>query len=43
MVELTMEFENKFEIRLPDDVVEGVHTVQDAEDLIKQTTLKYKL
>ena len=35
-VELIMEFEKKFNIQIPDEVSETIHTVGDAVDYIKE-------
>lgn len=37
MVELIMEFEKEFSIRLPDDAIDHAHTVGSIEDLIKHS------
>lgn len=34
MVELVMEFENEFKVSIPDEAVENIVTVQDAEDYL---------
>lgn len=40
-VELLMEFEKEFEIKIPDEDAEKVNTVGDAIDYIKAHTKKY--
>jgi acyl carrier protein len=35
MVELIMEFESEFNITIPDDDTEQIHTVSDAEEYLK--------